>query len=506
MVFAHVFKNTDHNFLDGEFGGHDGVPFFCAVLYLYDMATAQPFAYNPSRIPISGTTQSGDFAVGTPVTGFTESPQFWNGPDEDLGYVIAQPVPAGNQPNPLGIPAYLGFFRSDGFTDSAFLNLVNSVSGQNFANSLLAYNWLSDNGYYTDFIPITPTPTPTNTVTPTVTQTPTMTASATMTPTPSITASQTVTPTTTITPTNTRTPTPTNTETPTNTPTTTPTVTPTNPTLLQILNQTTGSRTVTSCTLDGVSQTLTSGSFPITAGNNGFALTHGQSVLPNSIQFNFGGSGTFDLYSYKNGVLVNYLASYNSSSYVAGGITLATSDQLILIITDPGALATPTPTSTPTPTPSAAVLSGLTVNINQVGPNVVMSASGTLNINGLTLVGSNLGPQNGGGIGIGTATFIMGTIPSNYDQYSGFTSTPSNFGTGGGAPPSSSSGDIFGCFYPGGPPHQLMVPVGYTTGSAISSTQTFNSTTLATLGLVTGTYTYSWGSGANAYSVNVVIS
>ena len=101
MVFAHVLKNTDHNFLDGEFGGHDGVPFFCAVLYLYDMATAQPFAYNPSRLPISGTTQSGDFAVGIPVTGFTGSPQFWNGPDEDLGYVIAQPVPSGNQPNPL---------------------------------------------------------------------------------------------------------------------------------------------------------------------------------------------------------------------------------------------------------------------------------------------------------------------------------------------------------------------------------------------------------------------
>ena len=182
------------------------------------MATAQPFAYNPSRQLISGTTQSGDFAVGIPVTGFTGSPQFWNGPDEDLGYIIAQPVPAGNQPNPLGIPAYLGFFRSDGFSDSAFLNLVNSVSGQNFANSLLAYNWLSDNGYYTDFIPITPTPTPTNTVTPTVTQTPTMTASATMTPTPSITASQTVTPTTTRTPTPTITITPTNTRTPTPTP------------------------------------------------------------------------------------------------------------------------------------------------------------------------------------------------------------------------------------------------------------------------------------------------
>ena len=189
------------------------------------MATAQPFAYNPSRQLISGTTQSGDFAVGIPVTGFTGSPQFWNGPDEDLGYVIAQPVPAGNQPNPLGIPAYLGFFRSDGFSDSAFLNLVNSISGQNFANSLLAYNWLSDNGYYTDFNPTTPTPTPTITPTLTRTPTPSITASQTVTPTPSITASQTVTPTPsitasqTVTPTTTRTPTPSITASPTMTPT-----------------------------------------------------------------------------------------------------------------------------------------------------------------------------------------------------------------------------------------------------------------------------------------------
>jgi len=199
------------------------------------MATAQPFAYNPSRQPISGTTQSGDFAVGIPVTGFTGSPQFWNGPDEDLGYVIPQPVPSGNQPNPLGIPAYLGFFRSNGFSDSAFLNLVNSISGQNFANSLLAYNWLSDNGYYTDFNPTTPTPTPTITPTLTRTPTPSITASQTMTPTPSITASQTVTPTLTTTPTPSITPSQTMTPTLTRTPTNTPSVTPTNPGAARVL-------------------------------------------------------------------------------------------------------------------------------------------------------------------------------------------------------------------------------------------------------------------------------
>ena len=57
------------------------------------MSFARPFAYNPSPNPlIDGTDQVGSLAVGTPTSGFTNSPQFWNGPDESLGYVIAYPV------------------------------------------------------------------------------------------------------------------------------------------------------------------------------------------------------------------------------------------------------------------------------------------------------------------------------------------------------------------------------------------------------------------------------
>ena len=70
------------------------------------MATARPFAYNPGS-PISGTEQLGDLAVGTPDGGFTNSPQFWNGPDEELGYVIALPVPGNTQPTPLANYIYL---------------------------------------------------------------------------------------------------------------------------------------------------------------------------------------------------------------------------------------------------------------------------------------------------------------------------------------------------------------------------------------------------------------
>lgn len=186
------------------------------------MPTSQPFAYNvgPS---IPGTIQSGDFAIGTPTSGFTNSPQFWNGPDEDLGYIIAQPVPSGDQPNPVGLPAYLGFFRTDGFSDIEFINLTSSIAGQSFSNILDAYNWLNSNGYYTNFNPITPTPTITPSITPTITPSITPTQTPTQTPTPSVTS--TVTPS--ITPSITPTITPTITLTPSITPTITPSITPT---------------------------------------------------------------------------------------------------------------------------------------------------------------------------------------------------------------------------------------------------------------------------------------
>jgi hypothetical protein len=165
---------------------------------------------------------------------------------------------------------------------------------------------------------------------------------------------------------------------------------------------------------------------------------------------------------------------------------------------------TPTNTVTPTPTSSPSVApSGFTVTIVESGSDVVMTASGSLNINDLTYITTTT--LGGSGIGISSATFIMGSN-GDYDTYSGFTSTPSNFGTGGGGPSTSASGDIFGVIFQGTPPYELVVPKSYVTGSAISSTQTFNGETFSSLGLTPGTYTYTWGSGANADSINVVIN
>jgi hypothetical protein len=64
------------------------------------MATATPFAYNTGA-SIPGTTQVGNLSVGTPTSGFTSSPQYWNGPDQTTGYVIAAPVSGNTQPTYL---------------------------------------------------------------------------------------------------------------------------------------------------------------------------------------------------------------------------------------------------------------------------------------------------------------------------------------------------------------------------------------------------------------------
>lgn len=112
------------------------------------MATARPYAYNPGS-PISGTQQVGDLAVGTPDGGFTNNPQFWNGPDEELGYVIALPVPSNTQPTPIpGVTASVRFIRSGALTEESFVGLVNTQFNQNHANGNDASAWLTSEGYF----------------------------------------------------------------------------------------------------------------------------------------------------------------------------------------------------------------------------------------------------------------------------------------------------------------------------------------------------------------------
>lgn len=116
------------------------------------MSTARPFAYNTGS-PIAGTEQVGDLAVGFPTAGFPSTGlQWWNGPDEDLGYVIAHTVPSGNQPNPLNIPAYVGFYRSPLKTEQSFVDMVNQFFNQTFTTGNQCKTYLNNNGYWTSYV------------------------------------------------------------------------------------------------------------------------------------------------------------------------------------------------------------------------------------------------------------------------------------------------------------------------------------------------------------------
>ena len=190
------------------------------------MSTSRPFAYNTGA-SIPGTIQVGSLAVGTPTTGFTGSMEWWNGADEDLGYVIALPVPDDSQPAPDGRTGSVAFNRSTGLTESSFVELTNYLFGQSFTTGNDASTWLTTNGYWNSWYATTPTPTPTLTSTPTPTPTQTLTSTPTPTPTRTLTSTPTPTLTPTLTRTGTPTPTPTQTPTKTGTPTPTRTLTPT---------------------------------------------------------------------------------------------------------------------------------------------------------------------------------------------------------------------------------------------------------------------------------------
>lgn len=116
-------------------------------------ATARPFAYNTGS-QIAGTVQVGDLAVGFPTVGFPSTGlEWWNGPNENLGYVIAQPVPDDSQPTPVsGQTASVGFYRTSGFNDNEFVEYANRLLNENYTNPLQASSGLTANGYWNSYV------------------------------------------------------------------------------------------------------------------------------------------------------------------------------------------------------------------------------------------------------------------------------------------------------------------------------------------------------------------
>ena len=140
-----------------------------------------------------------------------------------------------------------------------------------------------------------------------------------------------------------------------------------------------------------------------------------------------------------------------------------------------------------------------TVTLQQVGSNVVATGSGPINLTGLTFA------QSGQVIGGEFIQLFAGRIQTGatgltkFDLYRGLVTGPTSFGSGLAASASSGSGDFVGIqvfnFDGVGPNGILFVPQGYVSGAALSDSMTFNNATFASLGVIPGTYVWTWGTG-----------
>ena len=144
---------------------------------------------------------------------------------------------------------------------------------------------------------------------------------------------------------------------------------------------------------------------------------------------------------------------------------------------------------------------GYTVTLQQVGPDVVATGSGPINLTGLTFSQSfSVNPGiRAERVPSGVSSLIYtGPTSSSVDSYFGATG-PTSFGS---FPfifvtsANSGSGTMVG-ISAGLEGIVIIVPTGYVSGTALSDRATYNGTTLEQLHVTPGTYVWKWGTGAN---------
>lgn len=159
---------------------------------------------------------------------------------------------------------------------------------------------------------------------------------------------------------------------------------------------------------------------------------------------------------------------------------------------------------------AAPTHAAIVVTIKQVGSDVKVEGSGSLNVAGLgtpgdislpggVLAGEFNPPSLQSFVAVGSAVYQPVT------WYSIF-SSPFTLGSGSFQIASQGSGDKFGIFSPpSGSIIYLGVPSGYVSGSGLSGESVYLGKTLAGLGLTNGTYEWKWGSDASADSFTLRI-
>lgn len=131
----------------------------------------------------------------------------------------------------------------------------------------------------------------------------------------------------------------------------------------------------------------------------------------------------------------------------------------------------------------------VTINVTEVGGNVVFTTSGSLDLTGAAFLGG-IGYDDGFIPG-GSNWYVASGAGAAVDNYA-MTSFAGAFGSSGAffSSPSSVSGDDFFIWGNGGGTEQVGVPVGYISGSAISSGMVFAGATISGFTMIPGTYLY----------------
>lgn len=145
----------------------------------------------------------------------------------------------------------------------------------------------------------------------------------------------------------------------------------------------------------------------------------------------------------------------------------------------------------------------LIITFSQNGANVDANGVGSLNFLDLTFQGFDFNSPS-----VNASAGMVKLGPSgSYADYYGAISGPTSFGPGGNFLATSGTSTAPGNTGAGvdGATGQLLVPGGYFAGSQFTVSSTWNNTTISDLGLTPGTYTWSWGSGANADFLEVIV-
>ena len=135
---------------------------------------------------------------------------------------------------------------------------------------------------------------------------------------------------------------------------------------------------------------------------------------------------------------------------------------------------------------------GYMVTLQQVGSNVVATGSGPIDLTGLTFVGETSGVLPNIDANLGQITTGPTSGVNDVDEYSGATG-PTTFGSGLLFFANSGSDNFVGI----SGNSFLLVPHGYVSGNALTSSATWNNATFASLGVIPGIYEWTWGTGAN---------